>query len=157
MPNTKSNIPPLLQRLVYGWVLIFIGSVTMVGLWLFYTDDPILIPKWRAIIGLLILFGVTAVIFATKDHTVFSILVEGFASGSFLIFVVLLFMLWPHPMRRYAAVYHVDSEDEDNLLDGIYFRSSALVKTIEKEGPQNPNTAERLVLIGICTVHELAF
>ena len=94
-----------------------------------YYEHPILVPKWRAIAGLLILLGLTAAVFATKKRIIIG---EGMAASLFLLLVSVLFE-WPLPTYRYAAVRHVDS-DGYIRSDEIYLRSAPVVKMLEREG-----------------------
>ena len=122
-------MPPLIQRLVYGWVIIFVASVTMTGGLLVYSNDSILLPKWRAIVGLLFLFGAAVAIFAAKNRSVLGL---GAAAG-FLLVIVSLFFEWAHPVYRYAAVRRVDP-DGYVKSDEIYLRSAPVVRMLENDG-----------------------
>jgi hypothetical protein len=119
---------PILQRLLYGLVILFLGAQALTIVLLWHTDHSILIPKWRAIAGLLALLAVTAAVFH-KDN---KLLVAGLASFFVLAFIGLFFM-GSHPMHHYAAVRHVDS---DGFIesDEVYFRSAPVVRMLESEG-----------------------
>jgi len=119
----------ILQRFLYGLVILFLAAQALtIGL-LFYTDHPTLIPKWRAIAGLLGLLAVTAAVFHKHDK---GIIGAGLVSGFFLA-MISLFFIGSHPMHHYAAVRHVDS---DGFIesDEVYFRSAPVVMLLESEG-----------------------
>ena len=58
---------PILQRLVYGLIILFLGTQALTIAFLFYSGDSMLIPKWRAIVGILALLALTAAVFDGKD------------------------------------------------------------------------------------------
>lgn len=120
---------PILQRLIYGYVIIFLAAQTLTAGLLIYGDDPILIPKWRAIAGLLLLFAITAAVFWRRDNRIIG---EGLAAGFFLA-LISLFFTGSHPMHQYAAVRHVTS---DGFIesDEVFLRSAPVVKMLESEG-----------------------
>ena len=87
-----STTPRLLQWLVYGWVVIFIANLYLTGLLLFgYNETVQLIPKVRTIVGLLILFGLTTLVFAAEDKIILS---HGWHAGCPLAFVYFFTFYW---------------------------------------------------------------
>jgi hypothetical protein len=119
----------ILKRLIYGFVILFLATQALTILLLLYTDDPILIPKWRAIAGLLVLLGVSTAVFQKNDKRIIG---EGLAVGVFLA-LISLFFVGSHPMHQYAAIRHVSS---DGFIesDEVYFRSAPVVRVLESEG-----------------------
>ena len=120
---------PILQRLIYGFVVLFIAAQALTGGLLIYADDPILMPRWRAIAGLLVFLAVTAVVFRKSDNRVIG---EGLTAGFFLA-LISLFFIGAHPMHQYAAVRHVTA---DGFIesDEVYHSSAPVVKMLESEG-----------------------
>jgi hypothetical protein len=122
---------PILQRLIYGFVILFLAAQALTGGLLIYANAPILMPKWRAIAGLLVLLAVTAAVFSKSDNRVIS---EGLAAGFFL-GLISLFFIGTHPMHQYAAVRHV-AADGVIKSDEVYRRSAPVVRMLESEGPR---------------------
>ncbi|TAE86456.1 MAG: hypothetical protein EAZ71_11790 [Verrucomicrobia bacterium] len=127
---------PILQRLLYGLVILFLATQALtIGL-LFYTDHPILIPKWRAIAGLLALLAVTAAVFRKNDK---GIIDEGLVALGFCLAFISMFFEGSHPMHQYAAVRHVTA---DGFIesDEVYRRSAPVVRMLESEGSRVSKT-----------------
>jgi hypothetical protein len=132
---------PILQRLLYGIVILFLAAQALtIGL-LFFTDHPILIPKWRAIAGLLALLAVTAVVFHKNDkeiigaglYSVFGLQLSSLVPLGVGLGLISLFFEGSHPMYQYAAIRHVTA---DGFIesDEVYHRSAPVIKMLESEG-----------------------
>jgi hypothetical protein len=120
---------PIIQRLIYGLVVIFLASQTLtIGL-LFTSGDSILMPKTEALLGLLALFAISVFVFKKDDNNIIGISV----SAGFLLLIISLFFDGPYPMHQYAAVRHINQNGFISS-DEVYLRSAPVVKMLESEG-----------------------
>ena len=123
---------PILKRLIYGLVILFLTTQALTIFMLLNNDDSYLIPKWRSIMGLLLLLGVSTAFFQKNEKRTFG---EVMAAGMILALISLFFIMGSHPMNQYAAIRHVNS---DGFIesDEVYLRSAPVVKMLESEGPR---------------------
>ena len=120
---------PFFARLVYGWTIILLACIAMIGILLFSVGDTILVAKWRPIIGLLGFIILSISVIASIDSKIIG---GGLAAGIGLM-AISMFFEWRHPMHPYACVRHVTSDDYIEA-DNIWLRDSPIVKMLEIEG-----------------------
>jgi hypothetical protein len=132
---------PILKRYVHGLAILFLALQAMTAILLFYYEDAILIPKWRALAGLFVLFALTAVVFGRREKQIVG---AGLAAGLFLP-LISVFFLDSHPMHQYAAVRHTNTDGYIES-DEVYLRSSSVVRMLEPEGFRIYKNGERRVI-----------
>ncbi len=115
--------------LIFGYVLIFLASISFVAISLLHAHEPILIPKSRALCGLGVLLGITTAVFGGKNLEVIWV---GLGSGFLLVFASLFFS-GAHPMYQFAAVRHSNAAGFITS-DEVYLRTAPSVKKFESEG-----------------------
>jgi len=125
----------ILQRLIYGWAIILFACVGLgVGL-LLTIENPTWIPKWRAILGLILFTAVAVAALGLKDKLLdkdaeFLVIA---VIGVVLLILVDSFFHGKHPMHRYAGVRQV-TPDGFVETDEIFLRTAPVVRMLEEHG-----------------------
>lgn len=120
---------PFFARLVYGWTLILLACIAMVGILLFNVGDTILVARWRPLLGLLGFLMLSISVVASIEG---GLIGGGLAAGIGLM-VLSIFFEWRHPMHSYAGVRHIRSDDYIES-DDVWRRDAPVVKMLEAEG-----------------------
>ena len=133
------NVHPVVRRLLVFTVVLLFACIGLTALLLFYSDNDILVAKWRGIAGLLTASALFALPFRRQR---FAIPLAGLMCTLPLVLLSITVDIFifqsRQPLTQYAAVRRV--KDDDIESDEIWLKTAPVVKMLQRQGTRHSKT-----------------